>query len=159
MTIKELYSVEESLKVKKPYFIGEVVTEWLHPTAEEIAAYEKLSFFGKLKANWSNRKNARKMKVVEDFAFVDSHGVKWEATAGTIVDGSSIPSFLWGVFGSPFIGRHRRASVLHDPECEKQTRPCEQVHQMYFDACRADGVFKTKAKLMHKGIKLRGPKW
>lgn len=29
-------------------------------------------------------------------------------------NGASIPRFFWRVMGSPFVGRHRRASVLHD---------------------------------------------
>jgi hypothetical protein len=29
-------------------------------------------------------------------------------------NGASIPRFFWRVFGSPFCGKHRRPSVLHD---------------------------------------------
>lgn len=142
----------------EPYFIGEVDTRWQHPTADEVKAYKKLSLWRKLKARWSG-KYGRKMMLLADFTFVDKYGVRWTTTKGTIVDGSSIPRTLWLVFGSPFVGLHRRASVLHDPECEKKTRPHKQVHQMYEDACLADGVLKAKAKTMHKGIKLGGPKW
>jgi len=145
-------------KLITPYFIGEVETRWLHPTPEEITAYKKLVWWRKLKANWRGL-FSRKMQLLKDFSFVDKHGVKWQAKKGDVVDGSSIPRFLWPVIGSPLVGMHRRASVLHDPYCVNKSRPHKQVHQMYFDACRADGVTKTKAKIMHNGIKLAGPKW
>ena len=29
-------------------------------------------------------------------------------------NGASIPRFFWRIMGSPFVGRHRRPSVLHD---------------------------------------------
>lgn len=141
-----------------PYFIGEVDTRWLHPSAEAIAAYKKLSFWQKLKHNWRGL-FSRKMQLRNDFTFVDKYGVKWHAFKGDIVDGSSIPRSLWFLFGSPFVGMHRRASVIHDVYCVSKTVPHKQVHQMYEDACIADGVLEAKAKTMHKGIKLGGPKW
>lgn len=141
-----------------PYFIGEVVTIWMHPTDEEKALYDKLSWWQKLKVNWSG-KYGRKMKLVEDFIFVDKYGVIWKAKKDTLIDGSSIPRLFWVLVGSPFVGLHRRASVLHDPACVEQERPHKQVHQMYEDACIADGVLKDKAERMHKFIKLGGPKW
>jgi hypothetical protein len=142
----------------KPYFIGEVVTKWLHPSQKQKAAYNKLSWWKKLKAKWFGE-YGRKMELVADFSFVDSHGVLWTAFEGDVIDGSSIPRSLWLVISSPFVGLHRRASVIHDSYCVNQTRPYKQVHQMYKDACIADGVSQFKAKLMHKGIQLGGPKW
>lgn len=142
----------------KPYFIGEVVTKWVHPTEKQKEEYEKLSLWKKLKANWSG-KYGRKMVLVEDFSFVDSYGVLWTAFEGDVVDGSSIPRSLWVAISSPFVGLHRRPSVIHDVYCVNKTRPHKQVHQMYEDACIADGVFKFKAKLMHLGIKTGGPEW
>lgn len=145
-------------KTIAPYFIGDVDTRWLHPSIEEIAGYKKLTFLQKLKHNWRGL-FSRKMELLSDFAFVDKYGVKWEAMKGTVVDGSSIPRWLWPFIGSPFVGMHRRASVLHDPACVIKNRPYEQVHQMYEDACIADGVIEAKAKTMHKAIKLGGPRW
>lgn len=141
-----------------PYFIGEVDTRWLHPTAAEIADYKKLSLWQKLKHNWRGL-FSRKMELLADFAFVDRQNILWEAKKGDVVDGSSIPRSLWFLVGSPLVGMHRRASVIHDVYCVSKSRPHKQTHQMYKDACIADGVFKFKAKSLHKGIKLGGPKW
>lgn len=142
----------------QPYFIGDVVTKWLHPTEKQKAAFNKLSLWQKIKSKWKGN-YGRKMQLVEDFSFVDKHGVLWTAFAGDVIDGSSIPRSLWVAISSPFVGLHRRPSVIHDVYCVTRTRPHKQVHQMYEDACIADGVFESKAKLMHLGIKIGGPKW
>lgn len=143
---------------QKPQFIGEVITRWVHPTARQKRAYDKLSLWGKLKAKWYG-KYGRKMQLVEDFQYLDAQGVLWTAKAGDIIDGSSIPRTLWVAFGSPFVGLHRRASVIHDVYCVSKAKPSKQVHQMYKEACLTDGVNNLKAKIMHIGIKLGGPKW
>lgn len=142
----------------KPYFVGEVVTQWLHPSEKQQDEYDKLSLWKKIKAKWSG-KHGRKMQLVEDFSFVDKGGVLWTAHTGDVIDGSSIPRSLWVAISSPFIGLHRRPSVIHDVYCVNQTKPHKQVHQMYKDACIAEGVLKFKAKVMHIGIKIGGPKW
>ena len=77
------------------HFIGEVLVKWL--------------------------KDGRKVQLLEDFAFVDAKQKKWVATKGRKVDGASIPRILWTVSGSPFVGKYRRASVLHDVYCEDRS--------------------------------------
>lgn len=119
---------------KKPYFIGKVVTHWLD-------------------------KESRKMRLEEEFSFVDVKGVKWTAPAGAIIDGASIPRFFWYFMGSPFNGHYRRASVIHDVYCITQTRPHKQVHRMFYDAIRADGVSKFKANAMYLALKIGAPRW
>lgn len=105
------------------------------------------------------QKEARKVILCNDFAFIDSSGFEWFAPRDSIVDGSSIPFFLWPLIGSPFVGLHRLASITHDVYCVTQSEPHKKVHQMYEDACRCNGVSKFKANLLHTGIKLGGPTW
>lgn len=101
----------------------------------------------------------RKVLLLNDFCFVDSAGFEWLAQKDSIIDGSSIPWFLWSIIGSPFVGLHRLASITHDVYCVSKSQPHEKVHQMYFDACRLNGVSKAKATLLLSGINLGGPKW
>ncbi|WP_286269519.1 DUF1353 domain-containing protein [Thalassotalea hakodatensis] len=101
----------------------------------------------------------RKVQLLEDFTFIDKQGVIWVAPKGSIVDGSSIPRWLWFFIGSPFVGKHRYASIVHDVYCVTRSRPHKDVHKMYYEACRANGVNRIKAKVMYWGIKFRGPKW
>ncbi len=51
------------------------------------------AFSGEPKAVWlTNSGRDRTMRIVEDFWFRDRSGKVWEAPAGTVVDGASIPS-------------------------------------------------------------------
>ncbi len=99
------------------------------------------------------------MKLRKDFSFIDKKGVTWVAPAGSIVDGASIPRFLWSLVGSPFAGKYRRASVLHDVACQERTRPWKKVHKMFYQAMLADKTPKKKAKQMYRAVKLFGPRW
>ena len=106
--------------------------------------------------------DGRKVKLAKSFAFTDRSGNEWHVPKGAIVDGSSIPRIFWRVVGSPFVGKHRNASIPHDYFCklkEKSGRTHHEVHQMYYEACLSSGVGKFKAKIMHKAISIGGPKW
>lgn len=102
---------------------------------------------------------AREVVLTEDFCFVDSNGVEWLAPRDSILDGSSIPRILWPFAGSPFVGLHRVGSIPHDVYCKTKSRSHKRVHQMYEDACVLNGVSKRKAKILHRGIRIGGPKW
>ena len=103
--------------------------------------------------------DSRKMKLLEDVIFTDSNGVSWSAKAGSIIDGASIPRFFWRFIGSPFVGRYRRPSVIHDVYCESKSRPHKQVHECFREMMLADGVPVPKARTMYYAIRAAGPKW
>ena len=42
----------------------------------------------------------RRMKILHDFSFTDPRSRVWEAPAGSVVDGASIPRALWTVVGT-----------------------------------------------------------
>ena len=115
------------------HFVGTVKTEWIEPD--------------------------RKMRLLDDFAYVDPAGGEWKAPKGAIVDGASIPQVLWSVVGSPYTGEYRNASVVHDVACIKRDRPWQDVHRMFYEACRAGGVGEQKTKLMYAAVYHFGPKW
>jgi hypothetical protein len=106
------------------------------------------------------RRPDRNMRLTADFAFIDSRDVRWNAPANRVIDGASIPEFLWSsIFGTPFIGDYRRASVVHDVACDDRTRPHEEVHFMFYEAMICDGVSEEQAMLMYTAVRLFGPKW
>jgi len=118
-------------------FVGDVVTKWLKNTGQD-----------------------RDMVLLADFEYIDQHSTRWVAEAGDVINGASIPPILWGsVFGSPFVGSYRRATVLHDVYCEKRTVPSPEVHQMFFYAMLCDGVSWRKAYKMYKAVDWFGPQW
>lgn len=114
-------------------------------------------FFGDVVALWL--KDGRKMRLMEDFHFIDKSGKKWSAPEGSIVDGASIPRMFWASIGGPFSGRYRRASVLHDVACVERTEPHKKVHKMFHQAMLADKTPKAKAKEMYIAVVTFGPKW
>lgn len=118
-------------------FIGEVVTRWL---TEPDGAH-------------------RNMELTQPFAFIDPSGKRWEAAAGRVVNGASIPGVLWNSVGPPYVGNYRRATVLHDVACEDKTEPYLAVHRMFYDAMRADGVSRTRAFVMYQAVRRFGPSW
>jgi hypothetical protein len=118
-------------------FIGRVVAEWLEPPAGD----------------------SRKMRLLEEFAYRDPSGKIWKVPKGAIVDGASIPAFLWTPVGSPYTGGYRRASVVHDYYCDKKTQPWKTVHRMFYDAMLAGGVPVLRSKTMYAAVYQFGPRW
>jgi hypothetical protein len=49
-------------------------------------------FEGQVRTQWLRHRGPdRKMRLLEDFVFVDDQNVRWEAPAGSTIDGASIP--------------------------------------------------------------------
>ena len=61
-------------------------------------------FVGKVVAEWLD--DGRKMKLTQSFAYISPSGTRWDAPAGSVVDGASIPQFAWTMIGGPFEGRY-----------------------------------------------------
>jgi len=118
------------------------------------------AFIGEVKTLWLKEEGPdRRMTLIESFAFVDPNGKRWDAPAGHVIDGASIPQFLWSLAGSPYIGDYRRASVLHDVACDAKTEPSKAVHRMFYDAMICDGVSEPQALEFYTAVRLFGPSW
>ncbi len=116
------------------------------------------SFSNNVMTEWTGDDH-RSMRLLRDFSFEDRSGKTWRVPAGTEIDGASIPRLLWWVVGSPFVGRYRNASVVHDHYCELQNEPWEDVHRLFYHACLAGGVNKYKALIMYWAVYMFGPSW
>lgn len=114
-------------------------------------------FVGEVVARWSE--NGRDMTLVEPFAYVDPRRLRWDAPAGAVVNGASIPRAFWSLIGGPFEGRFRNASVVHDVACEARDREWPAVHRMFYEACRCGGVAAGTAKAMYYAVHHFGPRW
>ena len=98
------------------------------------------------------------MELTAPFAFVRASGERWDVPIGAKINGASIPRLGW-IFGPPYVGNYRRASVVHDYYCETESRDCDETHRIFYEGCRTDGVNKIIAKKMYAAVKLGGPKW
>lgn len=114
-------------------------------------------FVGTVKAEWLDPD--RKMKLLEEFTFIDPNNMKWHAPSGSVIDGASIPSIAWSLIGGPFTGKYRKASVIHDVACKRRNRPWESVHEAFWYAMRASGVKEMKAQIMYAAVYHGGPRW
>ncbi|MDY0167138.1 MAG: DUF1353 domain-containing protein [Thermoguttaceae bacterium] len=114
-------------------------------------------FEGEVVAAWND--DGRHMTLREDFAYVDRQNRRWKAPTGTVVDGASIPAAFWTFIGGPFEGRYRNASVVHDVECVDMKASWQDVHTMFYEACRCGGVDETKAKMLYYAVYHFGPRW
>jgi hypothetical protein len=112
-------------------------------------------FSGNPKTEWLAHSGAdRNMKLLEDFWYIDPAGRRWDAPAGSEVNGASIPPPLWSVVGSPYTGEYRRASVVHDVACDDPTVDRRDADRMFYYACLAGGCTKTQARLLYTGVRI-----
>ena len=117
-------------------------------------------FEGKVKAEWlTGDESERRMKLLEDFTYVDPKGKRWTAPKGYVTDGASIPKVFWSIIGAPFDGQYREAAVIHDEYCDSKTEPWKDVHRIFYYANRAAGVSEIKAKILYTAVRVAGPKW
>lgn len=121
------------------------------------AAGEWGSFTGKVVAQFLD--DGREMKLVENFAYRDPWGYLWNAPAGSIINGASIPKIAWPLVGGPFEGKYRDASVIHDVACDRRSESWERTHEAFYTAMLASGVGGIKAKTMYAAVYFFGPRW
>jgi hypothetical protein len=103
--------------------------------------------------------SSRQTKTTSDFGFLDSDGRDWPVPLGTIVDGTSIPSALWFLFGDRCEGKHREAIAVHDHYCAVRSTDWRSVHRMFYHAMLTSGVSVRRAKLVYAGVYFAGPRW
>ena len=114
-------------------------------------------FDGAVTARWLD--DGRSMQLVEPFVYVDPRAERWDAPAGAVVNGASIPRAFWSLIGGPFEGHFRDASVVHDVACETRARGWQATHRMFYEACRCGGVGDVLAKTMYYAVHHFGPRW
>lgn len=112
-------------------------------------------FSGNPRTEWlSSQTDERAMRLLEPFWFIDAQGRRWEAPAGTEINGASIPRTLWSAIGSPYTGVYRRAAVVHDAVLDDPRVPRDEADKMFYYACLAGGCSTGQAKLLYAGVRI-----
>src|SRR4029078_2426308 len=93
--------------------------------------------------------DGRTMTLLTELRYTDPHGEVWIAPIGSVVDGASLPPYLWSIMGGPFEGKYRNASVLHDVAYGEHNRPWKDCDRMFYYAMRCSGVGATESKTMY----------
>ena len=121
------------LESKWGYYDGEPVTKW--------------------------NPDGRTMTLLTELRYTDPQGFVWVAPIGSVVDGASIPRYLWSIMGGPFEGKYRNASVLHDVAYGEHNRPWQDCDRMFYYAMRCSGVSGAEAKTMFYALYRFGHHW
>lgn len=103
--------------------------------------------------------DGRNMRLLERLDFRDRSGRLWFAPKGAVVNGASIPWFFRRAVGCPFSGQYRDASVLHDYHCDIQFYHSVDVHHMFWEKMRSDGVGPCRAWIMWAAVRWFGPRF
>lgn len=123
------------------------------------AAPAGAQFAGELAFTPDSCKAKRSCILKFPLTFTDANRRVWEARAGGITDGASIPDWAQGVIGDRWDESFLKAAVLHDHYCGAMTYSWKETHRMFYDALLALGVGAFKAKLMYYAVYVGGPKW
>src|SRR2546423_7137313 len=103
--------------------------------------------------------DGRTMTLLTELRYTDPKGNVWVAPIGSLVDGASIPRYLWSIMGGPFEGRYRNASVLHDVAYGDRKRPWQDCDRMFYYAMRCSGVSAVESKTMFYALYKFGHHW
>lgn len=116
------------------------------------------SFDGAFEFAWLDTPNGdhRDMRVLNEVSFTDQSGKKWTVIKDSVINGASIPRLLWTFAGSPYVGKYRRASVIHDYYCDIRTELQSNVHVMFREAMFADGASFAEAWSKYTAVKFAG---
>ncbi len=127
-------------------------------TVLSCASVHAQSFSGGFEFAWLDTPDGdhRDMRVLNTVKFTDSAGKVWTVPATSVVDGASIPRILWTFAGSPYVGKYRRASVVHDHYCDIRTELQSNVHLMFKEAMLADGASWLEANTKYGAVVLAG---
>jgi hypothetical protein len=102
--------------------------------------------------------DGRSIKLAAPFSFADTEGI-YTAPTGFISNGANNPRILWPLIGSPLVGKHRWAAIIHDWLCTEKKLPWQRVHKIYYSACIIAGVNETLAKDYYIALMAFGPRW
>ncbi len=113
-------------------------------------------FSGYPETQWGE--NYRDMTLLSDFSYTDKSGKLWLVPAGSHLNGATIPRALWAHVGSPYVGKYRRASVVHDyfvgegdnPDVSKRKR--KKADRMFYEACKFDDCSEAFARILYVGV-------
>ena len=103
--------------------------------------------------------DGRTMTLLTELRYTDPQGNVWVAPIGSVVDGASLPRYLWSIMGGPFEGKYRNASVLHDVAYGEHNRPWQDCDRMFYYAMRCSGVSAVEAKTMFYALYRFGHHW
>jgi hypothetical protein len=116
------------------------------------------TYAGRVMAEWLD--DGRRMRLLDDFAYFDDRGLRWNAPKGSMIEAATVPRMAWtAVSARPFDARYRNASIIHDVACVEKRRPWQLVHEAFYGAMLTSEVPKYAALLLYGAAYHFGPRW
>ena len=116
-------------------------------------------FQGELKLQPKHCEATGQCTLAKKLRFIDGKGEIWEAAAGLVTDGASIPGVFQPFVGSPFDESFIRAAIVHDHYCDRHVKSWRKTHRVFYEALVDQGVAVARAKTMYFAVVVGGPKW
>ena len=94
-------------------------------------------------------------RLLKSFRYIATNGEVTEVPVDFLRNGASSPKFWWRVMGSPFVGKHRLPSVIHDWLWTRARRGLcsySYANLMFWDGLRSRGMGPVKAWLMWAAV-------
>ncbi len=99
--------------------------------------------------------DAEEYELVESFTFTID-GEELEVPVGFQTDGASIPAFLWGYIGHPFMPKVIKAAIAHDYLYSLGTYKRKTVDKVLLNLLLDNNVNTIKAHLIYCGVRCFG---
>lgn len=131
----------------------------LAQAAAQKTAASSARFLGDLKLKQIEVDGRVLFELLDDFAYIDPTGLRWQAKSGLKTDGASIPRVFWPIVGQPVGDQYLKAAVIHDYYCSKHYREWQRVHRVFYDGMLTGGVSRLRACLMYFAVWRFGPRW
>lgn len=93
---------------------------------------------------------------MQDFGFRNAIGKEFWTLRGDVTNGASIPRIGWSLIGSPFTGRYRLATAIHDGEyihAQEAGHTKDMVDDAMREAMLFEGAHRVKAWAMYSAVK------
>src|SRR4051812_4735522 len=87
-------------------------------------------FVGELEFKPAGCQAAGQCELVYDFGYIGPSRLGWQAKAGLVTDGASIPSWAQFIIGGAWEKEFIKAAVIHDWYCIRTVRTRRATHRM-----------------------------
>ncbi|MBB2754550.1 UNVERIFIED_ORG: hypothetical protein GGI57_005285 [Rhizobium aethiopicum] len=135
------------------------VRMWLAAFLLLSVAPASAEFVGTLEFQPTGCEATGKCALKYDFGYIDPSRMGWQAKAGLVTDGASIPSWAQMIIGGAWDKQFIRAAVIHDWYCLRTVRPRRMTHRMFYDALIESGVHRAKALTMYYAVLVGSHMW
>lgn len=132
---------------------------WLAAFLLLSVAPASAEFVGTLEFQPTGCEATGKCALKYDFGYIDPSRMGWQAKAGLVTDGASIPSWAQMIIGGAWDKQFIRAAVIHDWYCLRTVRPRRMTHRMFYDALIESGVHRAKALTMYYAVLVGSHMW